>query len=243
MTEILTGRPATLAPNGMVTSPHSLASAAGVDVLRAGGSAVDAAVATSAALSVLYPHMTGVWRLLLHEVFSKLGHRPHFFFDLVDPSGRSADDIRAMLETLPMFELCGPVTLGLNGNEANILARLTGLREAASERDEVLRLAGELRGMLGLSTVVIHRNKFAVGAGADDSATVDGPHCARPVKSTGAGDRFNAGCIFGLLLGSGIEESIVLGCATAGLFVRTGESPTREALSDFLRAWEVGFPE
>jgi gamma-glutamyltranspeptidase len=60
MTEIRTGRPATLAPNGMVTSPHSLASAAGVDVLRAGGSAVDAALATSAALSVLYPHMTSV---------------------------------------------------------------------------------------------------------------------------------------------------------------------------------------
>jgi len=44
----------------MVASPHSLASAAGVDALRAGGSAVDAAVATGAALSVLYPHMTGV---------------------------------------------------------------------------------------------------------------------------------------------------------------------------------------
>jgi gamma-glutamyltranspeptidase/glutathione hydrolase len=57
---IRTGRPATLAPNGIVTSPHSLASAAGVDVLRAGGSAIDAAIATSAALSVLYPHMTGV---------------------------------------------------------------------------------------------------------------------------------------------------------------------------------------
>src|SRR5258707_15765804 len=60
MTEIRTGRPATLAPNGIVTSPHSLASAAGVDVLRAGGSAVDAALATSAALSGLYPHMTSV---------------------------------------------------------------------------------------------------------------------------------------------------------------------------------------
>jgi len=58
--EITTGRPATFAPNGMVTSPHSLASAAGVDVLRAGGSAIDAAIATSAVLSVIYPHMTGV---------------------------------------------------------------------------------------------------------------------------------------------------------------------------------------
>ena len=60
MMEIRAGRPATLSPNGMVTCPHVLASQAGADVLREGGSAVDAAVATSAALSVLYPHMTGI---------------------------------------------------------------------------------------------------------------------------------------------------------------------------------------
>src|SRR3954465_13414113 len=67
---IETGRPPTLASRGMVSSPHALASGAGVDVLRAGGSAVDAAIATSAVLSVVYPHMTGVggdafW--LIHE--------------------------------------------------------------------------------------------------------------------------------------------------------------------------------
>ncbi len=44
----------------MVTSPHARASQAGAEILRDGGSAVDAAVAASAALSVLYPHMTGV---------------------------------------------------------------------------------------------------------------------------------------------------------------------------------------
>jgi gamma-glutamyltranspeptidase len=58
--DIRTGRPATLASNGMVTSPHSLASAAGLDVLRAGGSAIDAAIAASAVLAVVYPHMTGL---------------------------------------------------------------------------------------------------------------------------------------------------------------------------------------
>ena len=60
MFPIHTGRPATIAPKGMVASPHSLASSAGVAALRAGGSAVDAAIATGAALSVLYPHMTSV---------------------------------------------------------------------------------------------------------------------------------------------------------------------------------------
>jgi len=58
--EIRTGRPVTLAADGMVTSPHSLASAAGIDVLRAGGSAIDAAIAASAVLAVVYPHMTGL---------------------------------------------------------------------------------------------------------------------------------------------------------------------------------------
>jgi gamma-glutamyltranspeptidase len=60
MIDFKAGRPAARSPNGMVTSPHALASRAGAEVLRDGGSAVDAAVATSAALSVLYPHMTGV---------------------------------------------------------------------------------------------------------------------------------------------------------------------------------------
>ncbi len=45
---------------GMVTSPHHLASRAGLDVLRDGGNAVEALVATAAALAVAYPHMTWI---------------------------------------------------------------------------------------------------------------------------------------------------------------------------------------
>src|SRR5689334_18758205 len=50
----------TLAPRGMVACPHSLASSAGVSALRAGGSAVDAAIAAASVLGVLYPHMCGI---------------------------------------------------------------------------------------------------------------------------------------------------------------------------------------
>jgi gamma-glutamyltranspeptidase/glutathione hydrolase len=44
----------------MVASPHALASQAGVGILQAGGSAVDAAIAASAVLAVVYPHMTSL---------------------------------------------------------------------------------------------------------------------------------------------------------------------------------------
>ena len=44
----------------MVVSPHSLASAAGARILQQGGNAFDAAVAVSACLAVVYPHMTGL---------------------------------------------------------------------------------------------------------------------------------------------------------------------------------------
>ena len=60
MIDFNAGRPAVRSTNGMVTSPHVLASQAGAAMLRDGGSAIDAAIATSAVLSVLYPHMTGI---------------------------------------------------------------------------------------------------------------------------------------------------------------------------------------
>ena len=58
--QIQTGRPPTRAQRGLVTSSHYLASSTGIDILRDGGSAVDAAVATNATLCVVYPHMAGL---------------------------------------------------------------------------------------------------------------------------------------------------------------------------------------
>jgi len=52
--------PATTAPHGMVATPHPLATRAGVEALRAGGTAIDAAVAANAMLAVVYANACGL---------------------------------------------------------------------------------------------------------------------------------------------------------------------------------------
>lgn len=45
---------------GMVTSPHTLASEAGLRVLRDGGNAIEAAIAMGGVIAVTYPHFCGI---------------------------------------------------------------------------------------------------------------------------------------------------------------------------------------
>src|SRR5579885_1006819 len=53
-------RPATFARKGVVAAPHYLAAEAGLDLLKAGGNAIDAAIAASAMLQVVYPFVCGL---------------------------------------------------------------------------------------------------------------------------------------------------------------------------------------
>jgi oxamate amidohydrolase len=63
---------------GMVASPHRLATRAGAKILAAGGNAIEAAIATGAAIGVLYPHFCGLGGDSVWLVADREGRRTCF---------------------------------------------------------------------------------------------------------------------------------------------------------------------
>lgn len=79
-------RATTLATHGMVAAPHYLAAQAGLDLLKAGGTALDAAIAADAVLQVVYPQLVGLGGDLFLLLYDAKSERLH----ALNASGRSA---------------------------------------------------------------------------------------------------------------------------------------------------------
>lgn len=189
----------------------------------------------------LYPHMTACWKKLLSDVYSQLTHRPVFYFDLVDPRGRDRVDIAAMLQTLIRFQEHGQAVLGVNLNEANAVADALDIDPVEHEDEQaVAALTEAIRSRLGIHQVVTHCLKLAAMADAQCCHTAPGPYCPSPIRSTGAGDRFNAGYCAGMLLELSPQQCLILGKAASGHFVRHARSATPHELADFLEHWAAG---
>src|SRR3954447_250060 len=60
MSRARTGRQPVLATRGAVAAPHHAAAQAGLQMLQRGGTATDAAIAATAVLAVVSPHMAGI---------------------------------------------------------------------------------------------------------------------------------------------------------------------------------------
>src|ERR1700694_2814151 len=75
--------------DSVIAAPHYLASLTGIDVLRDGGSAVDAAIAANLVLAVVWPHMCGPGGDLFAQVWSPADTR----LLALNASGRAGRDM------------------------------------------------------------------------------------------------------------------------------------------------------
>ncbi len=100
--------------NGAVASPHHLATSAGLAILRAGGSSVDAAIATNAALAVVAGHSCG----LGGDAFWLIGDPVSGEVVALNGSGRSAagaTSVAAAAAGLRLMPERGPWTVTVPG--------------------------------------------------------------------------------------------------------------------------------
>ena len=106
--------PSATAPHGMVATPHPLATAAGVEALRAGGTAVDAAVAANAMLAVVYCNACGLGGDAFALIWDPAEGRLHGFNGSGrSPAGLTIDRVRAAgHDTMPQR---GPLTIDVPG--------------------------------------------------------------------------------------------------------------------------------
>ena len=107
-------RPVALGRDGMVASAHPYATLAGLDALRAGGTAADAAVATNAVLAVTQPAMCGVGGDLFVLYYEAATQRVHFLSGAGRSGSRaSLDELRRRgAQTLPIV---GAMTVSVPG--------------------------------------------------------------------------------------------------------------------------------
>jgi gamma-glutamyltranspeptidase/glutathione hydrolase len=106
--------PPITAPHGMVATPHPAATAAGVDALRAGGTAADAAVAANSMLAVVYANACGLGGDAFALVWDPAERRLHG----LNGSGRSPAGLtidRVMADGHHAMPQRGPLTINVPG--------------------------------------------------------------------------------------------------------------------------------
>lgn len=182
----------------------------------------------------MLPYLTDLWRQMQADDAHAKGPRKTLFFDLADPEKRTRDDLTDALTTLARFQEHHNVILGLNEKEAMQVIRAIGVDVEGHGHNMMADIAAGIRARLGIHVCVVHPTEFAAAADTNGTGVVVGPYTAHPKISTGAGDHFNAGFCCGQLLGCDLEESLQMGVATSGYYVRNAASPTQEQLAAFL---------
>jgi hypothetical protein len=197
----------------------------------------------------MLPHMSGIWKGLLKEVMPDVGvhnHEKYVFFDLCDPEKRTQEDILEALDLIRKFTRYFKVILGLNFREAILIAKVLGFQgydPNASKDVDLEKLVKLLAQTLEIYSVVVHPTTEAATVIGGVYCHVKGPYTPKPKLTTGAGDNFNAGFCLGQILDLEPQQSILLGVATSGFYVRNAKSPTLEEVISFLKDWsQDGLP-
>lgn len=177
------------------------------------------------------PHSTSIWQGMLQQVLPSMPAQPKrwLLFDVSDCSRRTAQEIVEMAQLMRRFTPYFRVAFSLNYNELQAICAALGLSCSQPETG-----AAELARWLEIPLLTLHLLDGAVVVQQGKSAFVQGNRVAKPIISTGGGDNFNAGLMWGLLAGLDGFQAVRLANAVSCLYVQNGKSPAREEVIAYL---------
>jgi hypothetical protein len=184
-------------------------------------------------------HATDVWKGILNDVMPNYSGKDLIFFDLADPTKKNKEDLLEVLEVINSFSKYGKVILGINENETNKLFSILSIEnpDKVPKTNELQEKGRFIFSLMNIEGLLIHPNDRSIMITADDIVSLEGLLIEEPKISTGGGDNLNAGFCLGYLLGFTMEESMILGMATSGAYVKNGESPDISELIGYLKTW------
>lgn len=190
----------------------------------------------------MLPYLTEIFEGI-RERIEHLGDMAprYYFFDLCDPEKRTTEDLVKALDAIGSFAGGGrTAVLGLNEKESQAVCGALGIGTGGSDHGGLMARAEGIARTMGASEVVIHPRESAAAWGEAGSGGVDGPVCAQPLLTTGAGDHFNGGYMFARMLGLPPEEAVVVGVCVSGFYVREGRGPGAGEIGEFVGRWVNG---
>ncbi len=184
--------------------------------------------------------MNHIWEKFLETLAPNISPSAKtVFFDLADPEKRTKEDLQTALTHIKNFSGAGfRVVLSTNLKEACEISEALGKTIADYQGADTHDILDFLSGQLGVYCIVIHLVDRACCLHDGSYCEVEGPYCKEPKLTTGAGDNFNAGFLYGMMQDFSWTDCLYTGCATSGFYVRRAKSPDIQELMDFLVQWE-----
>lgn len=186
----------------------------------------------------MLPYMTDIWKGLLKEIVPYVNDDSErfIFFDLADPENRLKTDIQEALSIIKEFSSKFKVILGLNLKESTEVCHALDLDDTLAN-NSLEELTKALSNKIDIYCLVVHPVKKAACVCNGEFYHTYGPYEPKPKLTTGAGDNFNAGFCLGQVLGLSPKDSLILGTATSGYYVRNAKSPNLNDIKYFIKQW------
>jgi hypothetical protein len=184
-------------------------------------------------------HATDVWKGILNDVMPNYSSKDLIFFDLADPTKKNREDLLEVLEVINSYTKYGKVILGINENETNKLCTILSEEypENAPEEPNLEKKGRFIYSVMNIEGLLIHPTDRSIMITSENIISLDGKVIEEPKISTGGGDNLNAGFCLGYLLDLTMEESMILGMAASGAYVKNGESPDINTIISYLKTW------